>query len=79
MTGVQTCALPIYFDDVYISTEQDSLYRFYGFDGYHAFLSSKTRIKPKTEMKRLVLFEFPENKIPNELFIEDKRFKIIEN
>ncbi|MEO8237209.1 MAG: hypothetical protein ABI793_05070 [Flavobacterium sp.] len=63
------------FDDVYISTEQDSLYRFYKFQGY--FVNSITKIKPQKEISRILLFEFPDKMTPKELFIEDKRYKII--
>lgn len=65
------------FENVYISTEQDSLYRFLKFQDY--FTSTKTKIKPKKEIDRIVLFEFPDNAKPKELFIEDKRYKIIED
>lgn len=65
------------FENVYISTEQDSLYRFLKFQAY--FTSTKTKIKPKKEIDRIVLFEFPDNAKPKELFIEDKRYKIIED
>lgn len=65
------------FADVYISTEQDSLYRFLKFQAY--FTSTKTKIKPKKEIDRIVLFEFPDKAKPKELFIEDKRYKIIED
>ncbi|TPG38475.1 DUF4352 domain-containing protein [Flavobacterium pectinovorum] len=65
------------FEDVYISTEQDSLYRFLKFQAY--FTDTKTKIKPKKEIDRIVLFEFPDNAKPKELFIEDKRYQIIEN
>lgn len=64
------------FNNVYISTEEDSLYIFYGFQGY--FIRTKTIIKPNKEVKRIVLFEFPENAKPKELFIEDKRYLIKE-
>lgn len=64
------------FENVYISTEQDSLYRFLKFQAY--FTGTKTKIKPKKEIDRIVLFEFPDNAKPKELFIEDKRYKIIE-
>lgn len=65
------------FADVYISTEQDSLYRFLKFQAY--FTNTKTKIKPKKEIDRIVLFEFPDKAKPKELFIEDKRYKIIED
>jgi hypothetical protein len=65
------------FADVYISTEQDSLYRFLKFQAY--FTNTKTKIKPQKEIDRIVLFEFPDNAKPKELFIEDKRYKIIED
>jgi hypothetical protein len=64
------------FADVYISTEKDSLYRFLEFQQY--FVGTKTKIKPQKEIKRIVLFEFPEKEKPKELFIEDKRYKIQE-
>ena len=64
------------FADVYISTEKDSLYRFIEFQPY--FTGTKTKIKPQKEIKRTVLFEFPEKSKPKELFIEDKRYKIQE-
>lgn len=65
------------FEDVYISTEQDSLYRFLDLQAY--FTSTKTKIKPNKEIDRIVLFEFPDKATPKELFIEDKRYKIIED
>jgi hypothetical protein len=65
------------FEDVYISTEQDSLYRFLNLQAY--FTSTKTKIKPNKEIDRIVLFEFPDKATPKELFIEDKRYKIIED
>lgn len=64
------------FDDVYISTEQDSLYRFLKFQAY--FTGTKTKIRPHNEIDRIALFEFPEDAKPKELFIEDKRYKIVE-
>ena len=67
------------FDDVYISTEQDSLYQFDGFGGNFGFNKSETVIKPQKEIKRIATFLFPENAKPKELFIENRRFKIIEN
>ena len=72
--GAKNCLFN--FDDVYISTEQDSLYRFYGFQGY--FLKSITKIKPQKEITRIAIFEFPDGMVPKEMFIEDKRYKIIE-
>lgn len=65
------------FANVYISTEQDSLYRFLKFQAY--FTGTKTKIKPNKEIDRIVLFEFPDKASPKELFIEDKRYKIIED
>jgi hypothetical protein len=65
------------FADVYISSEQDTLYRFLKFQAY--FTDTKTKIKPKKEIDRIVLFEFPDKSTPKELFIEDKRYKIIED
>ncbi|KFF02230.1 hypothetical protein [Flavobacterium hydatis] len=64
------------FADVYISSEQDSLYRFVKLQAY--FIDTKTKIKPKKEIYRIALFEFPDKLEPKELFIEDKRYKIIE-
>jgi hypothetical protein len=64
------------FADVYISTEQDSLYRFIKLQGL--FTGTKTKIKPHKEVDRTVLFDFPDKAKPKELFIEDKRFIIIE-
>jgi hypothetical protein len=64
------------FEDVYISTEQDSLYRFLKLQA--TFIGTKTKIKPQKEIKRILLFEFPDSAKPKELFIEDKRYKIIE-
>ena len=72
--GAKNCLFN--FDDVYISTEQDSLYRFYGFQGY--FVNSTTKIKPQKEITRTAIFEFPDGMTPKEMFIEDKRYKIIE-
>lgn len=60
-------------DDVYISTPQDSLYRFYSLQGNAA---TETIIKPKKEIKRILYFEFPNDVKPKELFIENKRFVI---
>ncbi|WP_409416333.1 hypothetical protein [Flavobacterium sp. PS2] len=65
------------FAEVYISSEQDTLYRFLKFQAY--FTDTKTKIKPKKEIDRIVLFEFPDKSTPKELFIEDKRYKIIED
>ncbi|MCC9070443.1 hypothetical protein LNQ49_02335 [Flavobacterium sp. F-65] len=65
------------FADVYISSEQDSLYRFLKFQAY--FIGTKTKIKPNKEIYRIALFEFPDKLEPKELFIEDKRYKIIED
>ncbi|MEO7975843.1 hypothetical protein [Flavobacterium sp.] len=72
--GTKNCLFN--FDDVYISTGQDSLYRFYGFQGY--FVNSNTKIKPQREITRTVIFDFPDGMKPKEMFIEDKRYKIIE-
>ena len=60
-------------DDVYISTPQDSLCRFYRFQGEYA---SETIIKPKKEIKRILYFEFPNDVKPTALFIENKRYPI---
>ena len=65
------------FSDVYLSTQQDSLYPFLEFQTY--FVNFKTKIKPNHEIKRVILFEFPINAKPKELFIEDKRYKVIED
>jgi hypothetical protein len=68
------------FDDIYISTEQDSLYRIYIFPKYFPkyFISSDAKIKPQKEITRSIFFEFPDKMTPKELFIEDKRYKIVE-
>lgn len=71
--GTKDCIFD--FSDVYISNEQDTLYRFLKFQGY--FTSTKTKIKPKKEIDRIILFEFPETSKPKELFIENKRYPII--
>jgi hypothetical protein len=70
--GKKTCVFD--FADVYISTQKDSLYRFLEFQTY--FVSTKTKIKPQKEIKRVILFEFPDHEKPKELFIEDKRYTI---
>lgn len=62
------------FKDVYLSTQQDSLYRFLTFQSY--FKGTKTKIKPNKELDRIILFEFPDNASPKELFIEDKRYAV---
>jgi hypothetical protein len=72
-TGDEECVFD--FDDVYISTEQDSLYRFLKLEAY--FTGTKTKIKPHKKIDRIALFEFPETARPKELFIEDKRYTII--
>lgn len=35
------------------------------------------KIKTNKEVNKVILFEFPDNATPNELFIEDKRYKVI--
>ncbi|MCR4032344.1 MULTISPECIES: hypothetical protein [Flavobacterium] len=72
--GTKNCVFN--FEDVYISTEQDSLYRFHSFQGY--FVSAATKIKPQKEIDRILLFEFDDKMTPKELFIEDKRYRIIQ-
>lgn len=62
------------FADVYISTEQDSLYRLVKLQSY--FGNTKTKIKPGKEIDRIAFFEFPDKAKPKELFIEDKRYTI---
>lgn len=62
------------FNDVYLSTQQDSLYRFLTFQSY--FTGTKTKIKPNKELDRIILFEFPDTATPKELFIEDKRYSV---
>ncbi|MHA3786933.1 DUF4352 domain-containing protein [Flavobacterium hauense] len=64
------------FADVYISTEQDTLYPFLTMQTY--FARTKIKIKPHKEIDRIVLFEFPDKAKPKELFIEDRRYPIIE-
>lgn len=61
-------------DDVYVSTEQDSLYRFYK---YYRDEDNSVKIKPQKEVTKVVLVQFPDESMPKELFIEDKRYKII--
>ena len=73
--GTEDCTFN--FEEVYISTEQDSLYRFFKFQGY--FVKAQTRIKPKKDIDRMVIFEFPINAKPKELFIEDKKYAIKED
>lgn len=60
-------------DEVYISTPQDSLYRFHSFQGEYA---SETVIKPQKQLKRILYFEFPNDVKPTALFIENKRYSI---
>lgn len=72
--GAEDCTFD--FNGVYISTEQDSLYPFLKFQDY--LTGTKTKIKPNKEIKRIAIFEFPDKATPKELFIEDKRYKIIE-
>lgn len=64
------------FNDIYLSTEQDSLYRRLETTGIST--GNETKIKPGKEIKRTVLFEFPDKATPKELFIEDKRYAVIE-
>ena len=61
-------------DDVYVSTEQDSLYRFYR---CYTTEDNSVKIRPQKEMTRAVIVEFPDGMTPKELFIEDKRYKLI--
>lgn len=61
------------FDDVYVSTEQDSLYRFYKIFKNE---DNTVKIKPQKEITKSMLVEFPDERTPKELFIEDKRYKI---
>ena len=61
------------FDDVYVSTEQDSLYRFYKIFKNE---DNTVKIKPQKEITKFMLVEFPDERTPKELFIEDKRYKI---
>ena len=63
------------FANVYISTEQDSLYGFIQLQT--SFTGTKTKIKPHKEIDRIVFFDFPDKATPKELFIEDKRYRII--
>nr|WP_315238206.1 hypothetical protein [uncultured Flavobacterium sp.] len=61
-------------DDAYVSTEQDSLYRFYR---CYRIEDNSVKIRPQKEMTRAVVVQFPDKMTPKELFIEDKRYKII--
>jgi hypothetical protein len=61
------------FDDVYVSTEQDSLYRFYKIFKNE---DNSVIIKPQKAVTKFMLVEFPDERTPKELFIEDKRYKI---
>ncbi|TGD58479.1 hypothetical protein [Flavobacterium humi] len=69
--GTKDCVFNM--DDVYISTPQDSLYRFHSFQGKY---DSQTVIKPQKQIKRILYFEFPNDVTPKELFIENRRFPI---
>jgi hypothetical protein len=64
------------FSSTYLSTEKDSLYPFTMYMNYNK--NTIEKIKPKKKVNRVILFEFPDNATPNELFIEDKRYKVIE-
>ena len=68
--GSNTCAFNL--DDVFISTEKDSLYR-----TFENFYNMKTKIKPQKKKTERIIFEIPNESKPNELYIEDKKFKII--
>lgn len=59
-------------DDVFLSTEKDSLYR-----TFENFYNNKTKIKPQKKKTERIIFEIPNESKPNELFIEDRKFKII--
>lgn len=69
--GVKNCEFNL--KDIYLSTEQDSLYQFVTLQGWH---DDNTKIKPNKKISRTLIFEFPEKAIPKELFIEDKRYKV---
>lgn len=71
--GQKDCRFDFY--DVYLSTEKDSLYRFVTF--LPSFRKTSVIIKPNKEIKEKILFEFPDEATPNELFIEDRRYKVI--
>ena len=71
-TGPKDCTFD--FSEVFISTPKDSLYPMTWLRGRY---SVETKIKSKKKIKRTVYFEFPKHYEPNELFIEDKRFKIV--
>jgi hypothetical protein len=72
--GQKDCRFDFY--DVYLSTEKDSLYRFVTF--LPSLRKTTVILKPNEEIKKKILFEFPDNATPNELFIEDKKYKVIE-
>ena len=70
--GIKNCRFSL--KDIYLSTEQDSLYQFVTLEGMHDF---DTKIKPEKKIGRVLIFEFPEKAIPKELFIEDRRYKVL--
>lgn len=71
-TGTSDCKFDL--KDIYISTEKDSLYPLLGMTGR---LSTATKIKPTKKLKRSCYFEIPKNAQPNELYIEDRKIKIL--
>lgn len=70
--GAETCMFDV--SNTYISTEKDSLYQ------YTAQESGQIEaifLKPQKSIQRTLIYQFPKNENPKELFIEDKRYKII--
>lgn len=70
--GSETCMFDV--SNTYISTGKDSLYQF---TAQESRQMEVVFLKPQKSIQRTLIYQFPKNENPKELFIEDKRYKII--
>jgi hypothetical protein len=67
---------------IFISTKKDSLYPFSFTDnriltGMGLNTATQVKIQPNETITKTLYFEFPDDEAPNEIYIENRKFKII--